>query len=359
MTSRRFCYRGARRWRWLWLSVGLMVAIPTIFWIAWFRHADGPPATVHAQSPGHDAAQPGVGCLGFIEPGDGIVRIAAPSSAGRVPIVRKLTLHEGDLVKKGQLIAEMDNRAELESALHQTEARVELARTRLAQVQAEPKAADIAAQRAEIGLAETQLAQARDELQRVEQLRQTGDATTAELTARQNAVQEAERSLEAARHRLAGLSEIRQSDVSVARAELDAAVADENRARTALAESRVYSPIKGKVLKVNARTGEQPGALGLVELAETDRMYAVAEVYESDIARVHKGQKAVVAGSLLPQPVTGVVETIGSQVTRLSTLPDDPLQFTDGRVVRVRIRLDEPERVAGLINAKVSIRIGP
>jgi len=88
-------------------------------------------------------------------------------------------------------------------------------------------------------------------------------------------------------------------------------------------------------------------------------MYAVAEVYESDINRVRTGQKAVVSGSLLSQPVTGVVETIGSQVTRLSALPDDPLQFTDGRVVRVRIRLDEPERVAGLINAKVSIRIGP
>lgn len=341
------------------LSPWLIAAISIVFWIAWFRHAEGSPAVVHAQSAPREATQSGVGCLGYIEPGDGIVRIAAPSSAGRVPIVRKLTVREGDLVRKGQLLAEMDNRAELESALHQSEARVELARSRLVQVQAEPKAADVAAQRAEIGLAETRLAQARDELQRVEQLRQTGDATTAELTARQSAVQEASRSLEAARHRLAGLSEIRQSDVTVARAELDAAKADENRARTALAESRVYSPLKAKVLKVNARTGEQPGPLGLVELAETDRMYAVAEVYETDIGRVRAGQKAVVSGSLLPQPVTGVVETIGSQVTRLSALPDDPVQFTDGRVFRVRIRLDEPDRVAGLINAKVSIRIGP
>jgi hypothetical protein len=53
------------------------------------------------------------------------------------------------------------------------------------------------------------------------------------------------------------------------------------------------------------------------------------------------------------------VETVGREVTRLSALPDDPVQFTDGRVFRVRIRLNEPDRVAGLIHAKVSIRIEP
>lgn len=357
MTLRPISSPGARRW--VWFSASLILATSLVVRVAWLRHADGSFGLVRADSPPQQSTQTGVGCLGYIEAGDGIVRIAAPSYAGRTPIVRRLAVREGDAVKKGQLLAEMDNRAELESALRQAEARVAVARTRLAQVQAGPKAADIAAQRAEIGVAETRLAQARDELRRVEQLRQTGDVTTSELTARQSAVEEAERAVEAARHRLDGLSEIRETDVTVARAELEAALADENRARTALAESRVYSPLKGKVLKVNARSGEQPGPLGLVELAETDRMYAVAEVYESDIGRVHSGQKAVVSGSLLSQPVAGIVETIGSQVTRLSALPDDPLKFTDGRVVRVRIRLDEPDRVAGLINAKVSIRIGP
>ncbi len=330
-----------------------------VVWNAWFRHADGPPVAVHAQAPPVETAPAGVGCLGFIEPGDGIVRVAAPAPTGRAPIVRKLMVREGDLVTKGQLLAEMDNRADLQAALTQTEARVAVARDRLAQVQSEPKEADLATQRAEIGLAETQLARARDELQRAEQLRPTGDVTTAELTARRDAVKAAEFSLEGARHRLASLSEIRASDVRVARAELDAAVADEDQARTALAESLVYSPLKGKVLKVNAKTGEQPGPLGLVELAETDRMYAVAEVYEADIARIQSGQKAVISGNVLTQPVTGVVETIGSQVSRLAALPNDPLQFADGRVFRVRIRLNEPDRVASLINAKVNIRIGP
>jgi HlyD family secretion protein len=183
--------------------------------------------------------------------------------------------------------------------------------------------------------------------------------TSAELTARQNAVRVAERALDAAKNRLASLSEVRESDVEVARADLDAALADENRARVALADSLVYSPVSGRVLRVNTKAGEQSGPQGLVTLAETGRMYAVAEVYEADIRRVRVGQKATISGSLLSQSLAGVVETVGHEVTHLSALPDDPMQFTDGRVFRVRIRLNEPDRVAGLINARVSIRIEP
>ena len=88
-------------------------------------------------------------------------------------------------------------------------------------------------------------------------------------------------------------------------------------------------------------------------------MYAVAEVYENDIARVRVGQKAVVSGDLLPQPVTGVVERIASEVSKLSVLPDEAIQFTDGRVFRVRVKLDHPEQVASRIHAKVMVRIEP
>ena len=58
---------------------------------------------------------------------------------------------------------------------------------------------------------------------------------------------------------------------SAPRAELDLAV--------------VRSPIDGQVLEVHARQGERVGPDGIVELGQTDAMYAIAEVYETDIGR--------------------------------------------------------------------------
>ena len=70
-----------------------------------------------------------------------------------------------------------------------------------------------------------------------------------------------------------------------------------------------------------AKTGEQAGPQGLVELGESDSMYAVAEVYESDIGRVRVGQRTIISGDLLWQPVSGAVERIATEVSKLSALP--------------------------------------
>jgi HlyD family secretion protein len=46
------------------------------------------------------------------------------------------------------------------------------------------------------------------------------------------------------------------------------------------------------VLQIHARPGERVGPEGIVELADTSVMYAVAEVYETDVGRVRIGQRA-------------------------------------------------------------------
>jgi HlyD family secretion protein len=94
-------------------------------------------------------------------------------------------------------------------------------------------------------------------------------------------------------------------------------------------------------------------------LAKTDRMYAVAEVYESDIGRIRLGQKAMISGDLIPDELTGTVTAISSQVTKTELLPLDPAAFADTRVVKVKIQLQNGERVAGLIHGKVNVVIYP
>jgi HlyD family secretion protein len=140
--------------------------------------------------------------------------------------------------------------------------------------------------------------------------------------------------------------------VDVAKAELERAEAD-------LELSLVRSPIKGQILKIHTYPGERVERKGIVEIGQTDQMYAVAEVYEDDIGRVNVGQRAVIESPALPTKLHGTVEHIGYQVGKKDILDEDPAAKTDARVVEVKIKLDESERVARLTNLQVDVRIVP
>jgi HlyD family secretion protein len=86
-------------------------------------------------------------------------------------------------------------------------------------------------------------------------------------------------------------------------------------------------------------------------------MFAVAEVYETDIGLVRVGQKARLRSGALAHEVTGVVATIGRTIHRTTVLDVDPAADTDSRIVEVRIRLDESEPVASLTNLQVRLDI--
>lgn len=131
------------------------------------------------------------------------------------------------------------------------------------------------------------------------------------------------------------------------------------RARAALEKTTVRSPIRGQVIDVHAREGERVELDGIVELAMTDAMLAVAEVYETDIGRVRLGQRATVSSPALAEPLGGVVERIGRKIGKLDILDADPAAKTDARVVEVEIRLDDAERVAALTNLQVEVAIEP
>lgn len=165
--------------------------------------------------------------------------------------------------------------------------------------------------------------------------------------------------LKQAEERLASLAEVREVDVNYAQAEVDAAIAEAKRAKSELDQAFIYSPITGRVVKIHARAGAQIGGNGIAEVAKTDRMFAVAEVYETDISRVKLGQSAEVSSDSFPEKLTGRVERVGLRTTKNSVLNADPASFSDRRVVEVKVLLDRPQNVAGLINARVTVAIRP
>ncbi|MEM7219587.1 MAG: HlyD family efflux transporter periplasmic adaptor subunit [Pseudomonadota bacterium] len=175
---------------------------------------------------------------------------------------------------------------------------------------------------AEARRATVELDYAKKALRRQRDLRQTSVASVAQL-------EEAER------------------DVAVWQAELNAA--RERRAR-----AQITAPVDGQILLVNAREGERIGALGLLELGQTDAMYAVAEVYETDISRVAVGQSVTIKSASLSEPLGGKVERVGRLVGKNDALDLDPVARRDARVIEVFVLLEQPERVAGLTNLQVT-----
>ena len=121
----------------------------------------------------------------------------------------------------------------------------------------------------------------------------------------------------------------------------------------------MLAPRKGQVLDVHAQPGERVGVEGVVEMGRTDKMYAVAEVYETDIIHVKPGQKARILSPALQGPVHGTVETLGLKVGRMDVLGMDPVAQADARVIEVGILLDDAAAVGHLTNLQVEVEITP
>jgi HlyD family secretion protein len=88
-------------------------------------------------------------------------------------------------------------------------------------------------------------------------------------------------------------------------------------------------------------------------------MFAMAEVYETDIGRVKAGQRATVTSPALPTALTGTVDWVSLLVAKEDTLGTDPAARKDARVVEVEIRLDDSEIAAAYTNLQVEVEIQP
>ena len=165
----------------------------------------------------------------------------------------------------------------------------------------------------------------------------------------------------AAKATLSKISEVRSVDVIGAQAELSRAQATARQAQAELAEAYVRAPSQGEILKVHSHAGESPSDKGIVEMGQTSKMMAVAEVYESDVRQIRVGQTASVTSEAgaFGQNLRGTVNYIGLQIGKQDVLNTDPAADSDSRVVEVKIAIDPTDSasVSRLTNSKVSIKI--
>ena len=259
-------------------------------------------------APGDD--QPArVSALGRLEPQHGILRISASSvpEATSGALIAQLLVDIGDDVTPGQLLAVTDTAQVLE-------ARIEESRTELALAEREAEAArsseDAACVRAGVLLRDAERLK----------LLHAQNLASEEATDRANGAAAAS----AADCTAAGsATQVAESGIEVAAARLQSRLAEYER-------SQVRAPAAGRVLAVNARPGEQIGPSGILEMGRVDHMYAIAEVYETDVSRLRQGQRATVASSALPAPLTGRIERIRPLIRKQDeTAPHDCVLVLD------------------------------
>lgn len=158
---------------------------------------------------------------------------------------------------------------------------------------------------------------------------------------------------------LNSVSEVRPVDVQEQEAQVRDAVAAVNQAKEKLKQVYVRSPQAGEILEIHTRAGEVVSSDGVVEIGQTSQMYALAEVYQTDITKIKVGQKATITSNSLPSELQGEVERIGSKIRRQTVINTDPSENIDAKVVEVHVRLDKEssEIASKFTNLQVEVTI--
>ena len=188
-----------------------------------------------------------------------------------------------------------------------------------------------------------QLAEATANLQRIQSSKQQQLAQEqANLERIQSSLQQ---QINQGKATLESIAEVRPVDVVVAQAELNRAVAAMNRTQADLKQAYVRSPQSGQIFDVNTRPGEKVSDDGIVEIGQTSTMYAVVEVYQSDVNKIRLGQEVELLADAVPGKLTGIVDQIGLQVLKQNVVNSDPSTNIDSRVVEVHVQLDDESSV--------------
>ena len=335
-----------------------------------------------------------VTALGRLEPKGKAIKLSAPTSSQENRI-DQLLVKEGDRVKKGQIVAILDSRDRLQAAVEEAQEQVRVAQAKLAVTQAGAKRGEIDAQRSEIARLESEhegqidaqaatvarlksaLQNAQSEYNRYQFYFQEGGISASSLDSKRLTLDTAQKNLQEAqavlqrlrstspaelnkaKGTLAQISEVRAVDVEADRAEVNRTIAAMNQAKANLEQVYVRSPIDGEVLYVHTRSGEVVSNDGIVEIGQNRQMYAVAEVYQSDVSKVRLGQRVRVSSDSLPGELQGTVERVGSQVLRQTIINTDPSTNIDARVVEVQVALDtaSSQKAAKFTNLQVRVVI--
>lgn len=349
----------------------------------------GPGLGAGAAPTGKPGPASAVTALGRLEPESQIIQVSAPAGSRIERLGEKVK--DGAVVAKDEPLAYLDSYSECRAALDLAQAQLDEAKERrkaetsygqaaiaaarlkvreaneVLPKQIEAREADLRRSKAELDKSKLDLERARRML--ADRAVPQSQYDVAALTDRQ-----CEEQLESSRATLEhlkidqeikllmGQADLKSAEAGLARAEL-ATLVGSLASAVKMAEARleravIRAPIGGQIIKVLTRAGETLGHGPILKMGDTTAMYAIAEVYETDVRFVRAGQKATVTSRAFPdEALTGTVERVGCLVYKNDVLDLDPSKDADSRVVEVRIRLDDSRTAAKYNYLQIDVNI--
>jgi len=233
--------------------------------------------------------------------------------------VRRVLVHEGDQVKAGQLLLQLDDadaRAEAAKAL----ARLKAAQADLHSLEVGGTQEEVLTAHANQVKARAELEAARRNLAAMQQLQQNGAASPAEVEDARNRVKLAETAINLLHQK--ETSRYSHPEIAKVQAQQAEAQTEYEAAQDTLRRSNVRAPRDGTVYSLPVRVGSfvNPGEL-LVQVADLRMVQVVGYVDEPETGRLARGLKVTVTWDALPErawqgTVTGVPTTVSQLGTR-------------------------------------------
>lgn len=291
---------------------------------------------------------------GIIKPQVGaVVKIGARATGE----ISKMFVKVGDIVKKGQLIALIDDR-EIRQSIEQQKATLLAARNTLSQIELTyPE---------RIKEAKANFEYAKINYEREKELLKHEFTTM-------DSVDKAKSQFEAAEANLKRLKDEYETQLKIAKANIEEKIAQLQQTETRLTYTRIYSPIDGVVSDVTAQEGETIVAglqvANLVTVLDPLMLEMWIYVDETDIGRVSLGQKVEYTVDTYPEKIFhGKIEKIYPQpvvkdniVYYLSIVRIDK---SDARFLKpemtthVKIVFDEKSDILTIPNAAIKFEKG-
>ncbi|BCO09547.1 membrane protein [Desulfolithobacter dissulfuricans] len=217
---------------------------------------------------------------------------------GRITAVH---VQEGDQVKKGDLLAEIDD-ARYRARLQQLEGELEAQKHEVARLEAGSRPQEIARARARVAAEEARVKNARLTYERLSRLVAVSDIAKQKADDARTALETAVQSLEAAKKELElVILGPRQEDIAAARAKLRAREAAVELARRELADTRLHAPTSGLIRDRILEPGDMASpATPVLTLALTDPLWVRAYCPETELGRISPGMIAAVSTDSYP-----------------------------------------------------------
>jgi len=269
-----------------------------------------------------------VNATGRVEP---LARVAVMSRASG--IVKELYADEGDAVKAGAMLAELD-REQLQADLDQDQADLLAAEARVA-------AAKARLEEAKVSASDPEPDYLRREFERLDGLLKRGDVSQRERD-------DAAKLLSNAEHRVRLIEAslpVLEAQITEAEAGLAAAKASVERSQTSLREATILSPVDGVVLTRDKEVGDGVSSIltaggnatQLMTLGDLSKMHVEARVDEVDLGRIEVGMPALVTVD------AHRTKTLTGRVRRIA--PAGSVDTNGIVTFEVEVAVEDPERL--------------